>query len=152
MTDASNNLREVYRHRVLEHSRDPHHFCAAENADREALGFNPLCGDKLTVHLNIEAERVTDIGFEGSGCAISVASASMMTDAVLGQLLEETKKMINEVHAMFSDGTPLQNIRLNELSALEGVRLYPSRVKCATLAWTTLDAALNQSSAQVSTE
>jgi len=152
MTDNSNNLREVYRQRVLQHNREPHHFCRPERTDREALGFNPLCGDKLSVHMQVDADRVTDIGFEGTGCAISVASASMMTDAALGQPVEEVQKMISEVQTMFSDGVPMQNIRLNELAALEGVRLYPSRIKCATLAWNTLDAALNQTSAQVSTE
>jgi nitrogen fixation NifU-like protein len=152
MTKVSNKLREIYRGRVLQHSREPHNFRHAENADREALGFNPLCGDKLTVHMKIGDNRVTDIGFEGSGCAISVASASMMTDAIMGQPVEEATKMIHEVQDMFGNGSTLKNIRLNELAALEGVRLYPSRIKCAMLAWTTLEAALNQTSRQVSTE
>ncbi|HJP05639.1 MAG: SUF system NifU family Fe-S cluster assembly protein [Chromatiales bacterium] len=152
MIAPDQSLQEIYRHRVLEHSRNPHHFQRPRNIDHEALGFNPLCGDKLSVYLKIEDGCVADIGFDGTGCAISVASASMMTDAMAGQSLDDVKKMIGEVQDMLAEGISLDHPRLQDLAALEGVRNYPSRIKCATLAWSTLDAALNQTATQVTTE
>lgn len=152
MSAQENDLTEIYRQRVLEHSRHPHNFTRPANPDREALGFNPLCGDKLKVYLEVENGRVADIGFDGTGCAISIASASMMTDAMAGQPLDEVKKMIDEVRGMLSAGAGLKHERLDDLAALEGVRNYPSRVKCATLAWSTLEAALNQTASEVTTE
>ena len=150
--DKEQELREIYRRRVLEHSRQPHHFGRPSGTNREALGFNPLCGDKLSVYAELEDGRIADIGFDGSGCAISMASASMMTDALLGRRIEDADRMVAAVSAMLSAGAPLQEESLAELSALEGVRDYPSRIKCATLAWNTLTAALHQTADQVSTE
>ncbi|MDP6437114.1 MAG: SUF system NifU family Fe-S cluster assembly protein [Gammaproteobacteria bacterium] len=152
MSTQEQDLQDIYRHRVLEHSRDPHNFHRPADANREALGFNPLCGDKLNVYLKIEDDHVTDIGFDGTGCAISVASASMMTDTIAGQSLDDAKKMIHEIQDMLAEGGSLENPRLKDLAALEGVRNYPSRIKCATLAWSTLDAALNQTASEVTTE
>lgn len=152
MSTPDQSLLEMYRYRVLEHSRDPHNFRRPRYADREALGFNPLCGDKLGVYLKIENNCVADIGFDGVGCAISVASASMMTDAMSGQSLDDAKTMIQEIQEMLIQGSSLEHPRLQGLAALEGVRNYPSRIKCATLAWSTLAAALSQTAAQVTTE
>ena len=152
MNAETADLQDVYRHRVLAHSRDPHNCRRPDDADREALGFNPLCGDKLSVYLKLDSDDIADISFEGTGCAISIASASMMTDAIQGQSIDNARKMIDEIECMFSDGKKIQTSSLEQLSALEGVRLYPSRIKCATLAWATLDAALSDESTQVSTE
>jgi nitrogen fixation NifU-like protein len=152
MNNPAKDLQAIYRERVLEHSRNPHNFGPTEAPDREALGFNPLCGDKLTVYLNLQDDVISGVTFEGTGCAISIASASMMTDALCGQSLTEADALINAVERMFTENAPIDNERLSEVMALEGVRSYPSRIKCATLAWTALAAALHGQAAQVTTE
>lgn len=145
-------LQDVYRETVLQHSRSPKHLGRPQRSNREALGFNPLCGDKLTVYLDIVDGAIKDAAFEGTGCAISMASASMMTEALLGQSIDKAGTLINEVLQMLANGDLVQDVRLNDIRALEGVRTYPSRVKCATLAWSTVDAALKQQSQPISTE
>jgi nitrogen fixation NifU-like protein len=152
MNDATTDLQAVYRERVLKHSRNPHNLRHPSSPDREAVGFNPLCGDKLTVYVNLEGDRIIDVAFEGTGCAISMASASMMTDALTACSLAEADQLIEDTHKIFSSDQPASNEKLTEINALEGVRSYPSRIKCATLAWTALAAALHGQTSQVSTE
>jgi nitrogen fixation NifU-like protein len=152
MNDATTDLQTVYRERVLEHSRNPHNLRRPSSPDREAVGFNPLCGDKLTVYVNLEDDNIIDVAFEGTGCAISMASASMMTDALTGCSLAEADQLIAATKKIFTNDQPIKNEKLNEIQSLEGVRSYPSRIKCATLAWTALTAALHGQSSQVSTE
>ena len=148
----SADLQSVYRERVLTHSREPHNFRRPECCDREATGFNPLCGDKVTVFLTIENDIVTDASFEGSGCAISIASASMMTDALTGCSLAEAQALLQNAASLFTDEASSDDARLDDLKALEGVKQYPSRIKCATLSWNTLEAALRGDNQQVTTE
>ncbi|MCP4091150.1 MAG: SUF system NifU family Fe-S cluster assembly protein [Gammaproteobacteria bacterium] len=152
MNSAGEDLQAIYRKQVLEHSRNPHNQRHPEAPDCEALGFNPLCGDKLTVYANLQGDKIIDVAFEGTGCAISVASASMMTDAITGCSLTEAASLIEATQKMFSSDQSVKNTQLTEIAALEGVRSYPSRIKCATLAWTALAAALYGQDNQISTE
>ena len=146
-------LQEVYRQQVLEHSRSPHNFGCPADFNRHAQGFNPLCGDKVTVCLTVSDDKIASLNFEGSGCAISIASASMMTDALQGLTVDEAGALSRQLQNLFRDGTPLDHEKLNEIRALEGVRSYPSRIKCETLALSTLYAALNeQHKDRISTE
>ena len=148
-------LQEMYRRTVLEHSRHPRNFRRLDAPDRIAEGFNPLCGDKITVYLELGQESIQAIAFEGTGCAISLASASMMMEAIQGQPLLEAGEKAQRAQDMFqSDADSAAQSDIEGLQALEGVRAYPSRIKCATLAWKTLQAALNDTTgaAQVSTE
>ncbi len=148
-------LQEMYRRTVLEHSRHPRNFRRLDAPDRIAEGFNPLCGDKITVYLELGQESIQAIAFEGTGCAISLASASMMMDAIQGQPLLEAGEKAQRAQDMFqSDAESAAQSDIEGLQALGGVRAYPSRIKCATLAWKTLQAALNDTTgaAQVSTE
>jgi nitrogen fixation NifU-like protein len=148
-------LQEMYRRTVLEHSRHPRNFRRLDAPDRIAEGFNPLCGDKITVYLELGQESIQAIAFEGTGCAISLASASMMMEAIQGQPLLEAGEKAQRAQDMFqSDAESAAQSDIEELQALGGVRAYPSRIKCATLAWKTLQAALNDTTgaAQVSTE
>src|SRR5919197_5097472 len=149
----STELSELYQQVILDHNKKPRNFHKLENANRKAEGYNPLCGDQLNVYLSVEDDRVKDISFEGSGCAISKASASMMTQAVKGKSKPEAEALFNEFHRMVT-GELNEETEPNELGRLKifaGVRDFPVRVKCATLAWHTLHAALNDQST-VSTE
>jgi nitrogen fixation NifU-like protein len=146
------DIKNVYRETVLEHSRHPHNRRPLKNPSREALGFNPLCGDKLRVYLSLSADQVDEVSFEGTGCAISIASASMMTDALCGCSIHEASNRINQVSAMLNEDVAELAPELAELHALEGVRNYPSRIKCATLAWTAAQAALQNDGTEISTE
>jgi nitrogen fixation NifU-like protein len=152
MNTDSNNLQEIYRHRVLEHSKHPHNFRHPANANREAVGFNPLCGDKITVYLQLDNDQISDIAFEGSGCAISVASASMMTEAIRGRSVSEVSELIATAQNIFSTGASADTKALAELEALAGVSKYRSRIKCASLAWSTATAALSGSNKPITTE
>ena len=146
-------LSELYQQVILDHNKKPRNFRKLESANHTAEGYNPLCGDQLTVYLNVEGDLVTDVGFEGSGCAISKASASMMTQAVKGKSKEQAENLFNEFHSMVTgelNEETEENI-LGNLKIFAGVREFPVRVKCATLPWHTLHAALNQKD-QVSTE
>ena len=145
-------LLDIYRQQVLDHSREPHNRRRPPDADREVTGHNPLCGDKLTIYLQLDGETVRDAAFEGSGCAISVASASMLTEALIGTTRDEARGLIDEVEGMFADGTPPSDPRLEAMQALESVREYPSRIKCATLIWTAAESALDGTGTEVSTE
>jgi len=152
MNAATNELQEIYRQRVLDHSKHPHNFRQLPTPTHEALGFNPLCGDKLKIYLQMNDDHISDVAFEGTGCAISVASASMMTEAIRGQSVAAASKLIGAAQHIFSTGMPADNKALDEVEALAGVSQYPSRIKCASLAWSTAEAALSGKTNQVSTE
>jgi len=148
-------LQEMYRRTVLEHSRHPRSFRRLDAPDRIAEGFNPLCGDKITVYLDLGQKSIQAIAFEGTGCAISLASASMMMEAIQGRPLSEAGEMAKRAQDMFQNNAESDaQSDIEELQALSGVRAYPSRIKCATLAWKTLQVALNNTTGvpQVSTE
>jgi nitrogen fixation NifU-like protein len=148
-------LSDLYQEIILDHYRHPRHFGPLPEADREAEGHNPLCGDRIKVYLALDGDRVTDVRFEGSGCAISTASASLMTEALVGKTVAEIEELFAAFHSMLTDKDELDpglGSGLGKLAALSGVRRYPVRVKCATLAWHTLRAALEDRQAPVSTE
>src|ERR1051325_4768983 len=137
-------LSELYQQVILDHNKKPRNFRKLENANYSAEGFNPLCGDQLTVYLDLENDLLKDVGFEGSGCAISKAAASMMTQAVKGKSREEVERLLDEFHRMVTgelDEEREENA-LGRLKIFAGVREFPARVKCASLPWHTLHAAL----------
>ncbi len=138
-------LRELYQSVILDHNKKPRNFLRPEGANREAQGNNPLCGDKLEVYVLLEDGVVRDVGFQGSGCAISKASASLMTEAVKGKTVEEVERLFGSFHRVVTSDlrTPVDASGLGKLEVLTGVREFPMRVKCATLAWHTLRAALH---------
>jgi nitrogen fixation protein NifU and related proteins len=146
-------LRELYQQVILDHNKKPRNFRKLETANHTAEGYNPLCGDQLTIYVNLENDRVTDVGFEGSGCAISKASASMMTQAVKGKSKEQADTLFKEFHSMVTGELDEENDEntLGNLKIFAGVREFPVRVKCATLPWHTMHAALHQQD-QASTE
>lgn len=144
------DLRELYQELIIDHGRHPRNCRCMENADLSKEGFNPLCGDRLTLYLKLDQQKIMDVSFEGSGCAISVSSASLMTEALKGKTITEAKKIFSAFHLMVTSGA--EGSALGKLSVLKGVCEYPSRVKCATLAWHTMMAALEQQSGSVSTE
>ncbi len=148
-------LRELYQTTILDHNKSPRNFHALEHANRRADGHNPLCGDKLTVYLEVDDEgRVVDAGFEGSGCAISTASASLMTEFVKGKPRKEIDETFERFHELCA-GNPSETPDipgLGKLAVFAGVREYPMRVKCATLAWHTLEAALDSKGETAKTE
>jgi nitrogen fixation NifU-like protein len=146
-------LSELYQQVILDHNKKPRNFRKLETPSHTAEGYNPLCGDQLTVYLNVEDELVKEVGFEGSGCAISKAAASMMTQAVKGKSKEQAEALFKEFHSMVIgelDEEAEEN-SLGNLKIFAGVREFPVRVKCATLPWHTLHAALNKQS-QITTE
>lgn len=147
------DLADLYRDVIIDHNKSPRNFGALTGADLHAEGFNPLCGDALTVYLKTDGDRIVDARFEGQGCAISVASASLMTEKLRGMNVADTRELFESVHAMLtSDEANTDTSELGKLAALQGVRAYPSRVKCASLCWHTVIAALDKQSAPVSTE
>jgi nitrogen fixation NifU-like protein len=145
------DLKELYRDVILDHNRSPRNFGRIEGADSHAEGHNPLCGDRLTLSVRLNGERVEDIRFEGHGCAISTASASLMTEAVKGKDRAAIRELFAKVHAMLTQDTA-SDASLGKLAALSGVREFPARVKCASLCWHTLNAALEHGTATISTE
>lgn len=148
------DLRELYQEVILDHNRNPRNFRAIQDADRTAKGYNPLCGDQYTLYLKLQGDTIVDIGFDGSGCAISKASASVMTSVVKGKRVEEALAMFDDFHKLVTgDAGVLHNVdRLGKLAAFAGVSQFPARVKCATLAWHTLRAALEAKDQLVTTE
>lgn len=148
------NLKDLYQDLIVDHNRSPRNFRRIDDADREMQGFNPLCGDKLTLFLKLDGDKITDAAFQGSGCAISVASASMLTERIKGMQANEAEALINEVVPLLKGEWDDSKDRgpLKKIAALEGVKAYPSRVKCASLSWHTLDAALKNSDEPVTTE
>lgn len=147
------DLRELYQEVILDHNRRPRNFRSIDDANRHAEGYNPLCGDRLSLYLKVEDGVIKDASFQGSGCAISKASASMMTDSVKGKTLGEARDMFEHFHQMVT-GNPEAGDpeRLGKLAVFEGVRQYPARVKCASLAWHTLLSAVEAKDEVVSTE
>jgi nitrogen fixation NifU-like protein len=145
------DLRDLYEEVILDHNRNPRNFQKKpEGCNHHAHGFNPLCGDELTINLTVENDVITDVGFEGAGCAISTASASLMTEAIKGKTVAEANKLFNGVHAILTEAD--SGAEVGKLRVLAGVRDYPARVKCATLAWHTLQAALKDEEGTVTTE
>jgi nitrogen fixation protein NifU and related proteins len=138
-------LSELYQQVILDHNKKPRNFRKLESANHSAEGFNPLCGDQLTVYLNLEDDAVKEISFEGSGCAISKAAASMMTQAVKGKSKQEAEQLFKEFHGMVTGELDEENTSnsLGNLKIFSGVREFPVRVKCASLPWHTMHAALN---------
>lgn len=139
-------LSELYQQVILDHNKKPRNFRKLENAGYSAEGFNPLCGDHLMIYLNLENDAVTEISFEGSGCAISKAAASMMTQAVKGKTKPEAERLFKEFHKMVTgeDEVDDEERGIGNLTIFSGVREFPVRVKCATLPWHTMHAALNK--------
>lgn len=149
------DLRELYQEVIVDHNRNPRNFRAIEHADRMLEGYNPLCGDKLTLYMEIADGVIKDISFTGSGCAISVASASLMTEALKGKTQEQANALFNDFHTLVTGdaGSPEEEAhKFGKLAILAGVREFPTRVKCATLAWHTLQAALENKKEPVTTE
>lgn len=135
-------INDLYRDVILDHNRLPRNFGPLEPADASVEGFNPLCGDHLTLRLRLDQDTISDIRFEGEGCAISTASASLMTEAVKGKNRDEALKLFDRVHQLLTDDAAPPADELGKLAALSGVREYPARVKCASLCWHTLASAL----------
>lgn len=145
------DLRELYQEVIFDHNRSPRNFHAIESPDFSAEGHNPLCGDQLRVYVRMKDGRIEDASFEGHGCAISRASASLMTEAVKGMSLDEADALFRDFHAMLTDPRPPSH-DFGKLQVLAGVREFPVRVKCATLAWHTLHNAIARSSDTAKTE
>jgi nitrogen fixation NifU-like protein len=138
------DLKDLYRDVIVDHNRHPRNFREMPDADRRADGFNPLCGDKLTVFVKLAGERIEDVSFHGSGCAISVASASLLTESLKGKTVAEAEQLFGTMHQLLTrEDADIDIPALGKLGALSGVREFPARVKCASLCWHTLDAALN---------
>lgn len=148
------DLSDLYQQIIVEHNRSPRNFKKLAHPTREAEGANPLCGDQIKLELELDGGRIADIGFQGSGCAISQASASLLTGAVQGKTTDEAQALFRAVHAMLTaaPGAPVDTSGLGKLAALGGVRQFPVRVKCASLPWHTLRAALESTAEPVTTE
>ena len=147
------DLRDLYQEVILDHNRHPRNFGELDGADRHADGDNPLCGDRLAVYVNLDGETISDVSFLGSGCAISKASASLMTDAVKGRTLGEARRLSEQFLALVTDDAAVVDTAVvGKLAVLAGVRDYPTRVKCASLAWHTLRAAVEDRHEVVTTE
>lgn len=157
-TMPQDELRDLYRELILDHARNPRHFGKLDNVSHEAEGINPLCGDKLKLYFRIGAsDIIEDAKFEGSGCAISVASASLLTDTVIGLTTSQAIDYFSAINALLALesgdlNTDGPQVDLSKLKALQGVREFPSRIKCATLAWHGLNSAIHHKKKPVSTE
>ena len=148
------DLSELYRELILDHNKCPRNRRRLKGADRSAEGYNPLCGDRVTIFVNVEDDVVKEVTFEGTGCAISTASASLMTESLEGKTLGEAKALFEDFHKMVT-GERCEETKppsLGKLDVFSGVRDYPARVKCATLAWHTMNAALARQNQTISTE
>lgn len=145
-------LADLYQDVILEHSRHPRNFGKLDDANREAKGNNPLCGDRVTIYLKLDGDKIADAHFEAKGCAISVASASMMTSMVKGKTVAEAKALFERFHALVTGKANGSDEGLDELAALSGVKDFPTRIKCATLPWHTMTAAIEGSQEPVKTE
>jgi nitrogen fixation NifU-like protein len=147
-------LRELYQQVILDHNKSPRNFKKLETANRSAEGYNPLCGDKIDIYLDVEDKIVKDISFQGSGCAISKASASLMSTVVKGKSIEEAKKIFEKFHDLITGklGEEDSIEELGKLAVLAGVKEFPIRVKCASLAWHTMISAINKEEKTITTE
>jgi nitrogen fixation NifU-like protein len=152
--NPKNNLDDLYQEVILEHGRKPRNFYPMPDYTRARIGHNPLCGDELTLFLDIQENRIKRISFQGQGCAIFTASASLMTEALMGKTLEEAEILFSEVHELLMGKLNPENFEsLGKLQVLKGVNEFPVRVKCAALAWRTLEAVIkNQAQDEISTE
>jgi nitrogen fixation NifU-like protein len=148
----SMDLRELYQEIIIDHNRNPRNHHAMVDATTEANGFNPLCGDKLTVYIKLNDDIIESVSFVGCGCAISQASASLMTEALRGKTKEEGLRLFHRFHELLTFEDEMDWTSLDKLAVLAGVKAYPARVKCATLAWHTFHAAINKTVSTVSTE
>ncbi len=146
------DVRELYQEVIIDHNRNPRNHRVMDYATSQARGFNPLCGDKLTVYVLVDHGILKEVSFIGCGCAISQASASLMTDALQGKTLSEAHALFERFHKMVTHDVDTPALSLDKLAVLAGVRVYPARVKCATLAWHTMESALKKEDALVSTE
>jgi nitrogen fixation protein NifU and related proteins len=147
------DLNDLYRDVIVDHNKRPRNFGRLDPADAQADGHNPLCGDQLSVTVNLAGDKIRDVKFDGSGCAISVASASLMTEAVLGKSVAEFEALRSKVHELLTQhDSTIDPMSLGKLGALSGVREFPARVKCASLCWHTLEAALQHQADPISTE
>jgi len=148
------DLRDLYQEVILEHSKAPRNYRELKSYDHKAEGYNPLCGDRFTVYLEMDGDAIRDITFQGSGCAISKASASMMTQSLKGKTRAEAEQLFERFHNLVTGETPANGnqTELGKLAVFSGVSEFPARVKCATLAWHTLQAALEEKQEAVSTE
>jgi nitrogen fixation NifU-like protein len=138
------DLSDLYQEVILDHNKRPRNFRVIEGASHHAEGFNPLCGDRLDLYVQVEGDVITDVAFTGSGCAISKASASLMTDAIKGQTIADARELFARFHHVVTTPPDQPVEEMGKLSALAGVREFPVRVKCASLAWHTLNAALEK--------
>ena len=145
------DLRELYQDIILDHGRHPRNFRVMEQPTHLAQGHNPLCGDRVTVYLTLEGDRITDVSFQGRGCAISTAAASLMTEVLKGKTIADARALFAQFHARVTGGDPAEELseplaeEMDRLEPLTGVKAFPARVKCATLSWHALDAALKGS-------
>jgi nitrogen fixation NifU-like protein len=146
------DLKDLYREVILDHNRHPRNFGELDAPDRVVDGVNPLCGDKMTLYVKLDGDTIDDISFRGTGCAISVASSSLMTERVRGRSIDSALSLYEQVHDMLTKDDAESMEGLDKLAALAGVREFPARVKCASLAWQALKAALTGSSEPVRTE
>lgn len=149
------DLKDLYQEVIIDHNRSPRNFGKLEDATQVAEGYNPLCGDKLNLYLKTEDNVITDVSFDGSGCAISVASASLMTDTLKGKTIEQAEQLFQNFHNLIieEEDPDLEQMQaLGKLAALAGVKEYPARVKCATLCWHTLHSALQGETSPATTE
>lgn len=146
------DLKDLYQEMILDHSKRPRNFRTIDDATHDAEGFNPLCGDRLHVFLRVESSVVRDAAFEGTGCAISTASASLMTEAVKGGSVQDAERLFADFHAMLTGSEAEPATGLGKLAVLSGVREFPVRVKCATLAWHTMRSALAHDEKPATTE
>ncbi len=151
MSAGSGDLRELYQEVIFDHNRSPRNFHKMDDADRVAEGHNPLCGDQLTLYVRLANGVIADASFVGHGCAISTASASLMTEAVRGKTVEEVEALFRDFHALLT-GVPPEGRDFGKLEVLAGVREFPVRVKCATLAWHTLHNAITGAADAAKTE
>ena len=146
-------IRDLYQEVVFDHNRNPRNFRVMEDATRKIEGFNPLCGDRITLYVKVRSGVIEDVSFQGSGCAISTASASLMTEIVRGRTEQEAHHLFEIFHRITTGQDDRANLEeLGKLAVLAGVRAYPARVKCATLAWHSLEAALKAGADTVTTE
>ena len=146
------DIKDLYQEVIVDHNRNPRNFGKLEDASKTLDGFNPLCGDKLTLYIKTNDNVIEDISFDGSGCAISVASASLMTDIMKGKKLDEAEALFEKFHHLITSDDELDISDLGKLAALAGVRDYPARVKCASLCWHTLHSVIQGDESPVTTE
>ncbi|HXH50646.1 MAG TPA: SUF system NifU family Fe-S cluster assembly protein [Terriglobia bacterium] len=149
------DLKGLYQEVILDHSKKPRNYRVLEGADHHAEGYNPLCGDRVTVYVKVENGRISDLSFQGSGCAISTSSASLLTEALKGKTIEEADALFEKFHALVTgeaNGNLAEGASLGKLAVFSGVAEFPVRVKCATLAWHTLRSALKGEEKTVTTE